>query len=158
MREIVFDTETTGLKPEDGERIVEIGAVELVNQLVEAGFLVGVGSSGPPENIALTLDRMEIADRVSAVATGADVDRGKPDPQVFELAAERIGVPPSHCAVIEDAPQGVEAANRAGMVSIALTSTQAPDQLTHADLTIKELRELSPSRIADMIRSAAASN
>jgi len=88
---------------------------------------------------------------MGAAVTGADVERGKPDPQVFLLCAERLGVEPAQCAVIEDAPQGVEAANRAGMASIALTSTQTREDLTAADLIVDRLDELLPSRVADLI-------
>ncbi|HMO86726.1 MAG TPA: HAD hydrolase-like protein, partial [Lacipirellulaceae bacterium] len=65
------------------------GAVELIDALCDAGFKLGVGSSGPPENIEATLDKLGRSDRFAAVVTGADVQRGKPDPQVFLLAAER---------------------------------------------------------------------
>lgn len=59
------------------------GAVELIDQLVAADFKIGVGSSGPPENVALTLASLERADLFGGVVTGADVSRGKPDPEVF---------------------------------------------------------------------------
>ena len=128
------------------------GAVELIDSLHAAGFKLAVGSSGPPENIALTLEKLGRAGSFSACATGADVTRGKPDPQVFLIAAERLGVPPERCAVIEDAPQGIEAANRAGMTSIAVLGTTTRDRLTHAKLVVESLNELTPRRIADLIQ------
>ena len=69
--------------------------------------------------------RMPDSNAVGAImpVTGADVTRGKPDPQVFQLAAEKLGVPPRNCVVIEDAPAGIEAAKRAGMKCIGLAST-----------------------------------
>jgi beta-phosphoglucomutase len=79
------------------------------------------------------------------------VKRGKPDPQVFLIAAERLNVPPARCAVVEDAVQGVEAANRAGMSSIGLTSTTTREKLAHAKLVVDSLRELTPERIAKLI-------
>ena len=127
------------------------GALELIDELHSAGFKLGVGSSGPPENIKLTLEKMARAEKIGAVVTGADVARGKPDPQVFLLAAERLGVPTARCAVVEDAPQGIEAANRAGMTSIALTGTATRDELAHATLVVDRLTELTPQRIADLI-------
>ena len=127
------------------------GAVELIDALHEAGFKLAVGSSGPPENIVLTLEKLGRADLFDAMATGADVTRGKPDPQVFLLAAERLGVPPAHCAVVEDAPQGVEAANRAGMTSIALTGTTTRESLAHATLVVDRLADLSPPGISKLM-------
>ena len=102
------------------------GAVELIDSLVAAGFKLGVGSSGPPENVHLTLEKLGRADRFDAVVTGADVTHGKPHPEVFLKAAERLGISPEFCAVIEDAPQGVEAANRAGMTSIGHAGDDDP--------------------------------
>ncbi|MCG8450479.1 MAG: HAD family phosphatase [Pirellulales bacterium] len=80
-----------------------------------------------------------------------DVTRGKPDPQVFQIAAERLSVPPAQCCVVEDAPAGIEAANRAEMTSIALTGTATRDQLAHADLVVDSLRELSPKVIVKLL-------
>jgi beta-phosphoglucomutase len=127
------------------------GAVELIDALHAGGFKLAVGSSGPPENIALTLEKLGRTASFTACATGADVQRGKPDPQVFLIAAERLGVPPDRCAVIEDAPQGVEAANRAGMTSIAVLGTTTREKLAHAKLVVESLTELTPQRIATLI-------
>jgi HAD superfamily hydrolase (TIGR01509 family) len=126
--------------------------VELIDALAAAGFQLAVGSSGPPENVALTLEKLGRADRFAAAVTGADVTRGKPDPQVFLLAAERLDAPPERCAVIEDAAAGIEAANRAGMTSIAVLGTTTREKLVHAKLTVESLHELSPQRIADLVR------
>lgn len=130
------------------------GAAELIDGLAAAGFKLAVGSSGPPENIQVTLEKLGRAHLFSALVTGADVQRGKPDPQVFLLGAERLGVPPARCAVVEDAPQGVEAANRAGMTSIALTGTTTREALSHARLVVDRLAELSPELIAKLIESS----
>jgi len=129
------------------------GAVELIDALSAAGFLLAVGSSGPPENIGLALERLGRAERFAAVVTGQDVTRGKPDPQVFQIAAERLGLPAAACAVVEDAVHGVEAARRAGMSSIALTGTTTRDQLAHADLVVDRLRELTPGIVRRLIES-----
>ena len=61
--------------------------------LAADGFRLAIGSSGPPENVALALERLPGAEHFNATVTGADVTRGKPDPQVFLIAAERLGVP-----------------------------------------------------------------
>jgi beta-phosphoglucomutase len=127
------------------------GAVELINALAADGFAIAVGSSGPPENIALTLEKLGCGDKIAARVTGADVERGKPDPQVFQLAAERLGVPPESCAVVEDAVHGIEAARRAGMKSVAFTGTATREQLSAADLVVDSLGELSPHAIRRLI-------
>lgn len=126
------------------------GADELVDALHAEGFKLAVGSSGPPENIALTLECLNRAEKFDAVVTRADVTRGKPDPQVFQIAAERLGVAPEHCVVIEDAAAGIEAANRAGMASVALTGTATRTELAHAQLVVDSLRELKPDVLRNL--------
>ena len=128
------------------------GALELLDQLHAAGFRLALGSSAPPENVELVMDRLELGRLLDAVVTGRDVTRGKPDPQVFLLAAERLGVPPGRCVVIEDAPVGIAAARAAGMAAVGLASTgRTRHSLAAADLVIDRLDELSPDRLRRLI-------
>lgn len=127
------------------------GAAELVEALRAAGARLAVGSSGPPENIELCLEEMGIRGHFDAVVTGNDVTRGKPDPQVFLLAAERLGLAPERCVVVEDAVAGVEAAKRAGMAAVALTSTHPRVSFDHADLVVESLAELDAARVAALV-------
>jgi beta-phosphoglucomutase len=127
------------------------GAEDLIDALADDGFRLAIGSSGPPENVQLVLEKLRNGRRISVAVNGFDVTRGKPDPQVFQLAAERIGVPPASCAVVEDAVHGVEAAKRAGMTAIALTGTSDREDFVTADLVVDSLRELSPNRIRELI-------
>jgi beta-phosphoglucomutase len=127
------------------------GAIDLIDALSTAGFRVGVGSSAPPENIELCLEMLGRRTKIAAMVTGKDVTRGKPDPQVFQMAAKRLEVDPAHCAVVEDAVHGIEAANRAGMKSVALTGTATREQLAEADLIVDSLRELSPQSLRALI-------
>jgi beta-phosphoglucomutase len=131
------------------------GASELIEALAADGFRLAIGSSGPPENVALVMEQLAGAERFSATVTGADVSRGKPDPQVFLIAAERLGVPAAACAVVEDAVHGITAAQRAGMAAIALTGTLQRDELTAADAVVDSLRQLSPEQIRSLIASHA---
>jgi beta-phosphoglucomutase len=127
------------------------GAVELIDALAADGFKLAIGSSGPPENIALCLEKLGRASKFAAVVTGADVTRGKPDPQVFQTAAARLEVPASQCSVVEDAVHGIEAANRAGMASVGLTGTVDRAQLERANLVVESLRELTSESLRSMI-------
>ena len=136
-----------------GEHFPEMdGAGELIAALHAAGFLLAIGSSGPPENVALIRRKISNGSRFAAAVTGAEVKRGKPDPQVFLLAAEKLGIAPAHCAVVEDAPVGVEAARRAGMYSIGLLGTAPREKLAaHAHIVVASLRELGPEMISNAI-------
>ena len=127
------------------------GASDLIEALAGAGFGLAVGSSAQLLNVELTLEHLPQGELIAAKVSGDDVTRGKPDPEVFLLAAERLDVPPARCAVVEDAPAGVEAANRAGMASIGLTGTATRTELDHARLVVDSLRELSPEVIGRLI-------
>lgn len=130
------------------------GARELIVALRGAGFRVAVGSSGPPDNVQIVIDHYGLAPLLDAVVNGRDVTRGKPDPQVFQIAAERLGVPPERCVVVEDAPPGIEAAHRAGMVCIGVASTgRTPEQLAAAELVVRSLEELSPETFIRLLSS-----
>lgn len=129
------------------------GAVQLIDALVKAGLVLAVGSSAPPANVEMTLERLGRRQAFSAIVTGSDVTRGKPDPRVFLLAAQRMGIEPSHCAVIEDAPVGIAAAVAGGMTAIALLGTAPADRHTQAHLVVNSLHQLSPKRIADLIQA-----
>lgn len=89
------------------------GAAELPAALKARGVKIAVGSSS--RNTSLILERLDWSDRFDVVVDGNDIRRSKPDPEVFVLAAQRLGVPPAQCLVVEDAIAGVEAARRAGM-------------------------------------------
>jgi sugar-phosphatase len=73
---------------------------------------------------------------------GDEIARGKPDPEGYLAAAERLGTPPGACVVVEDAPVGVEAAHRAGMRVVALTTNYPEAALAAADARIPDLRTL----------------
>lgn len=128
------------------------GASELLEQLHVAGWQLAVGSSGPPENVALVMDQVDRQNRIRVRVTGRDVTRGKPDPQVFLMAAERLGVPPECCLVVEDAAAGVTAASAANMATVGLVSTgRTRDELSAADLVVGSLCELSVDTLKKMV-------
>jgi beta-phosphoglucomutase len=134
------------------------GAVELVAALHQAGFALAVASSGPPENVAMALARMGVRERFAAVVTGRDVVRGKPDPQVFLLAAERLGLPAERCVVVEDAPVGIAAAHAAGAVAVALLSTGRRREdfaAVEPDLVVAALAELDAGRLEALLHQPA---
>ncbi len=88
------------------------GALELIDDLLASGFKIGIGSSGPAENVRLVTEQMGLVGKLTGVTNAKHVTRGKPDPQVFLLTAEKMGVAPQCCAVVEDAVHGITAARR----------------------------------------------
>jgi beta-phosphoglucomutase len=85
------------------------------------------------------------------VVTGDDVTRKKPDPQIYEVTAERLALPPARCVVLEDAPAGVAAAKAAGAVCVAVTSSVDADKLGEADLVVGSLAEVSVAQMRRMV-------
>ncbi|MFW9875531.1 MAG: HAD family hydrolase [Candidatus Thorarchaeota archaeon] len=125
------------------------GAIEIIKDLKCEGFKLALGSSGPPENVDLLLKSLKIKKCFDVMITATEVEKGKPEPDVFLIAAKALNINPENCIVIEDAPVGITAAKSAGMLSIALTTTHRREELFNADLIIKNLSEIS---IADIKR------
>lgn len=115
------------------------GARDWLARLGAAGWRQAVASSAPRLNIATILDALGLAESFDAVAGEEDAARGKPEPDIFLVAAEKLRVPPARCVVVEDAPAGVEAARRAGMRRVGVGVAHGP---LEADLTVPSLAEL----------------
>jgi beta-phosphoglucomutase-like phosphatase (HAD superfamily) len=107
-----------------------------------AGVKLAVATAAPTENIDFTLDGLDLRKQFDAIAGAADVARGKPQPDVFLLAAQRSGALPEHSIVFEDAPLGVEAARRAGMRAVVLTTTLPAEAFAEFDNVIAVVRDL----------------
>ena len=119
------------------------GAIKLIRSLGEHGFKIALASSAPIENIRLVTQGLGIENCFQAIVTGRDVIEGKPSPQGFLLAAQKLGVEPKNCVVIEDAIAGVTASKRAGMHCIAVTNTHPRENLMEADLVVDTLEAVS---------------
>ena len=108
----------------------------LIDAAKANGVALAVATSAPNENIDFTLDGLQLRHHFDVIVGAADVKRGKPEPDGFLLAAERCGVPPANCIVFEDAPLGVEAARRAGMRCVVLTTTLPASSFAQFDNVI----------------------
>lgn len=128
------------------------GAAELIAALGSADFRLAIGSSGPKENVACIVENLPNGQLFHATVNGDEVKRGKPAPDVFLKAAEKLGLDPSRCAVVEDSLHGIRAAKTAGMRAIGITGTAPFEELAaEADLAIRSLRELSPAAFAKLL-------
>ncbi len=102
-----------------------------------------IGSSTERKNIEAVLDVIGLRDFFKDVVSGDDAKRGKPDPEIFLLAAKRAGCPPARCIVFEDAHVGIDAAHAGGMKAVAVTTTHPREELKKADRVVEQLDELT---------------
>jgi beta-phosphoglucomutase len=131
--------ETHGLTPLPG-------AADWLARLQHEGWRQAIASSAPRLNVEVMLRALHLTLYFDAIVSSEDVTHGKPDPEVFLTAAARLGVPPSHAVVVEDAVAGIEAARRAGMRSVGVSMTTKLD----ADVAVTSLADL-PSDTFDRL-------
>jgi beta-phosphoglucomutase len=131
------------------------GVRPLLEGLHAAGFRQAVGSSAPRANLDLILRLTDTAPFFGAVVAMEDTQRGKPDPQVFQVAADRLGVPPQRCLVVEDAVAGVQAARAGGMKCIAVRFVGHHPaeklQAAGADLVVPSLEAVSVETVRRLL-------
>jgi beta-phosphoglucomutase family hydrolase len=128
------------------------GALELLKALYKRGIKMAIASSTVMENIRLIIGSLGIEDCFQAVITGHDVTEGKPHPQVFIKAAQKLSAEPRYSIVFEDAMAGVKAAKSAGMYCVAVANTHPREKLKEADLIVDTLEEVSVKDLEKLLR------
>lgn len=145
-----------GEKEERYRKLVRKRGVELLpgvemwlTRLAAAGWRQALATSAPRANVDAILEVLGIASVFATVVAAEDVVRGKPDPEVFVLAARQLAVPVYRCVVVEDAPAGIEAARRAGMHCIGVGPLCASLRADLAAPTLAVLNEDAFDRVLD---------
>ena len=123
------------------------GIPELLAFLKTEKIPFALGSAS--KNARLILENLSLLEDFDAIVDGNDVSTAKPDPEVFLIAAEKLGKDPKECIVIEDAFAGIQAANSAGMTSVAIGD---PEVLTGADINLSNTKELTIDLARQLIR------
>jgi beta-phosphoglucomutase len=123
--------------------------IGLIGELIAAGVKVAVISSS--KNCPHILKKIGLYDRLGAVVSGKDITKGKPDPQIFLMAAERLHAAPERCVVFEDAVLGVEAAKRGGMKCVGIDRYGSPGRLSKADVVVKDAGEMTVDGLRRLI-------
>jgi len=118
------------------------------------GMKLAICTASTPENMALAFERFGLDKHMDTVVSPADGVRGKPHPDIFPEAARRLGVPPSECIVFEDAPLGIEAAQRAHMMAVALTTSLSPDVFAAFDNILGIVPDLTMIDVDALLRDA----
>ncbi len=118
------------------------GALDLLHSLRKRGIRIAVASNS--RNAKTIIERTGISGLLDAIVDGYDITNSKPDPEVFLVAAKRLGLPAADCLVVEDAVAGIVAANSAGMRSLGVGT---PDMLPNATTIVRDLSEITTDRL-----------
>jgi len=132
------------------------GLLALLDFARRAGILCGVATSAPDDNVRFVLDGLNIRPYFKEIVDASHVKHCKPDPEIYTLAARRLGLPPSLCLVFEDAIAGIQAAQAAGMKVIAITTSYSAAVVAEhkPDAIIASFSDLaSPCPAAALIES-----
>ena len=141
-REIII---SDGIEPLPGVR-------DLLQSLKSEEIACSIASSTPIANIETVMGMIELSDYFDAITAAEDVSNGKPNPEVFLKAAEKIKVDPKNCVVFEDAHVGIEAGLAANMQVIAVATTHPVDSLGNAHMVTENLKSIDAEKIMELFR------
>ena len=117
-------------------------AAELIRLLKDRNIKVAIATSGQRSATEIAIDKLKIRPLLDATITGTEVTKGKPDPELFLKASELINIPPKDSIVIEDSTHGIQAAKRADMKTIAVSTGKTP---------MRDLKNLNPDYAVDSL-------
>jgi len=107
------------------------GLPKLLEDSRKASIPMGIGTAAPKENVDFVLDKLELREWFGTVKHAGDVTKGKPDPEIYQLVADGLGLPVQECVIFEDSPTGAEAAHNAGSPVVVITTTHEPEEFAH---------------------------
>ena len=152
------DLDIDGIIEEKWRRVISLakreagpipGALELVEYFKEAEFGLALASSSRKEYVMAVLNKIGLKDKFKTITSGDEVERGKPDPAIFLLAAQKMNARPEECLVFEDALSGMTAAKRAGMRCAGLVDKSDKREYP-ADFIVKNWAELDLKKILEI--------
>lgn len=111
--------------------------------LKKKGIATAIATSAPLVNAEYVVKEASLENLFDEIVHDADFKRGKPEPEVYLIAAKKLNYAPSRCIVFEDSLQGIEAARRAGMKVIGVATTNTSEKISHTDKVIKDFTEIT---------------
>ena len=129
------------------------GLLPFVKGARAGGYRIGLGTGSKDDNVTFILDGLALRPWFDAVVDGGMVTKGKPDPETFLILADKLEVAPKDCVVFEDSLLGEEAARRAGMAVVAVTTSHRADEFKYARLKVPDFLGLSPAQAAATIHT-----
>jgi beta-phosphoglucomutase len=125
------------------------GLLVFLEKLRAHDIKTALATSAGPGNIDFIVDGLGIRDQFDAIIGGAEVQKGKPDPEIYRKAASLVGVEPGACWVIEDSLQGIAAGQAAGMRVVGISTSHTPEELAHTDVVRADFAELFDILVGD---------
>ena len=128
------------------------GVIDFLAKAKKLGIRMAVATAASNANMEYILDGLDIRQYFQAVTTATDVTTGKPDPAMFLVSAEKLGVKPENCVVFEDALGGFEAARRANMKAIGIATVNSIDDIMKAEAVVEahmDFQGLDPQEIVE---------
>ncbi|MBN2043042.1 MAG: HAD family phosphatase [Candidatus Aenigmarchaeota archaeon] len=148
---ISVEKEKRAWKKISEEAAIFDGVCELIQELKENGFKIALATSTELEYAEHFFRMSGLKSEFDAIVTKDDVRRSKPDPEIFQVAAKKVGSKPEECVVIEDASNGVKAAHAAGMKCIGIKSEfSKPEKLMAADKVVDSIRQINIRTIMEL--------
>jgi HAD superfamily hydrolase (TIGR01509 family) len=129
------------------------GAAALLDELSRNKVPFALASSGSIKKISFNLSRIGLMDKFPVIVSGENMEKGKPHPDIFLAAAERLNISPSRCVVFEDSKNGILAAKRAGMFCVAVAGTFSEDALRDADFIVDSLDFIDVEKIQNFVNN-----
>jgi beta-phosphoglucomutase len=135
------------------EKIIQLpeGLLNFLNELKIFKIPMAVATSGPTENLNFVLDKLEIRHFFDVLVDESQITKGKPNPEIYIATAEKLGLNPEQCAVIEDSVFGIKAALEARMKVIGITSSFSAEKINNANLIINSFKEINVEKIKSLM-------
>jgi beta-phosphoglucomutase len=127
------------------------GLEAFLKSALQAGIRMGIGTAAPHENVQFVLENLHLRPLFGSVIDASQVIKGKPDPEVFLRVAEELGAEPADCVVFEDSPTGAEAARRAGMQAVIITTTHTAEEFAHFEHVVRVISDFEGVRVEEML-------
>ena len=128
------------------------GFIDFVRSLKENHIKTAVATAAPKVNLDFLLEHIDLRNDFDVLIDDSEVDKGKPDPEIYLKAAERLGFSPELCLVFEDSLAGIQAAINAGIKVIGVTTTNPPENMQNTSLVIKDFTEINMTRITELMQ------
>jgi HAD superfamily hydrolase (TIGR01509 family) len=127
------------------------GLVEFLNALVSDGYILGVATSAPIENLTFSLEALSIQSLFSSLLCITDVENPKPDPEIYLRSMGLLKASPDNTIVFEDSGPGIEAAKRSKAKVIGIRTSMIEEQFGNVEMTIADYTEISPETLNKLL-------